>query len=108
MTLQKLEEENIRSSRKIELTLRTAIKSVKFDCFMAVVILVNIILIYVQFEWKGFDIAYKLHLRDDDANYFSTEKYFRGLELLFVTVYLIEFVVRICLLGWRYYCDLSN
>jgi len=79
-----------------------------FDCFMGLIIVLNVVCVFVQFEWKGLHTAHSLQLRDNDGGWPDAEKVFQGLEIMFGAIYALELAARIYLLRSRFLRSIWN
>jgi len=82
---------------------RKVICSPHFDIGICAVILFNICVMMVQYQWKGLASAYDLGLREDDPQWASSEFVFDIFEYVFSGFYLVEMFVRIWAYRWAYF-----
>jgi len=73
---------------------RSFVKSNLFEMVMGAIILLNVFVMAVHLQWKGYDAAVKLGLKDDDGSYARLQVVFEGVEKLFNAVYAVEMVLR--------------
>jgi len=69
-----------------------------FDTFMGALIILNFIAILVEVEWKGYDLAYELGYRVNDAGWSDAQQRFNIVEKVFNAFYLFELILRLIVL----------
>jgi len=68
----------------------------------------NFICVFLQFEWKGMDVAYQLSLSETDGGWPEAEKVFQQLEMGFCALYLLELLARLYVYGRGYLCKIGQ
>lgn len=79
-----------------------------FEIFIASVILLNTAAMFVNLQLKGLHAGWKLGLRDDAVDLDAIQAQFDMFEHFFMSVYVIELVMRLVVMGRRFPKHLSN
>lgn len=88
-------------AERLRFKMRKAMNSPWFDMAMGLIIVLNVMCVFIQFEWKGLYLATKLQMGDDDGDWPQAEKVFMWIESGFCAIYAVELVARIYLFRWR-------
>eukprot|EP00440_Ansanella_granifera_P018987 gb/GFBE01020633.1/.p1 GENE.gb/GFBE01020633.1/~~gb/GFBE01020633.1/.p1 ORF type:complete len:559 (+),score=155.45 gb/GFBE01020633.1/:1-1677(+) len=79
---------------------RILLQSWQAEILLGVIIMLNMVVMFVQLEWTGWSTAYQLGLTSDDNGFAQSETFFTGCEITFNAIYLLDIVLRLCLLPW--------
>lgn len=90
------------------LFLRHLVLDWKFDIAMCGVILVNMLVMSAQLQWKGYNTAVHLGIRSDDNGWSDAEVTFDVAEIIFNLVYFIELSIRLVALGRSFFRNYFN
>jgi hypothetical protein len=78
------------------------VKHVWFDAAMSVVIVSNLAMMYLEADYRSSNSEFILGLQQDSNNWSDTKKVFEAAEYIFCSVFVVELVVRLYALGYRY------
>lgn len=70
------------------------------DAIMGSVIGLNIVVMVCQVQWQGYEAAFALGLRSDDGQWEDAEEVFELIEIVFISIYLIDVILRAMFLPW--------
>lgn len=66
-----------------------------FDLCAGALIVLNFMAIFVELEWRGYDNAHRLNIREDNQDWAGAQKGFVAIERVFVVLYNLELLLRI-------------
>eukprot|EP00929_Paragymnodinium_shiwhaense_P081710 TRINITY_DN42832_c0_g3_i1.p1 TRINITY_DN42832_c0_g3~~TRINITY_DN42832_c0_g3_i1.p1 ORF type:complete len:689 (+),score=148.88 TRINITY_DN42832_c0_g3_i1:59-2068(+) len=84
------------------------VQGTPFELVMGSVIVLNLVLIFAELQWKSYSLSQLLGYRNDDGGFQDAMTFFIFMEYVLNSAYMVELILRLLALGRIYICDWFN